>query len=204
MLSRLAVLVVLALLAGLATAANAAAVGVADNRVAPSRAQSSSAEDEAGHGLIAPTGLCPGQTEADASTAEQREAMRCMVDFARHNAGLNALADSGELDRSAEAKAGDVLHCDSFSHYACGRDFTFWIRQVGYIPAHCWRVAENLAWGSGPERSVRSLFSALIHSPEHRANILGRYSQLGVGLRVGSLDGRSGAHVWTQHFGEHC
>jgi uncharacterized protein YkwD len=204
MVSRLSTLLALALLAGLATAANATAVGVADNHAAPSRAQSSSAEDEAGHGLIAPIGLCPGQTDPDAAAAAQQEAMRCMVDFARRNAGLGALADSDELDHSADAKSADILRCDSFSHYACGRDFTFWIREVGYIPAHCWRVAENLAWGSGPETSVRSLFSALIHSPEHRANILGRYSQLGVGLQVGNLDKRGGTHVWTQHFGEHC
>ena len=26
----------------------------------------------------------------------------------------------------------------------------------------------------------------------------------GVGLRVGTLDGWSGAHVWTQHFGSRC
>jgi uncharacterized protein YkwD len=204
MVSRLSTLLALALLAGLATAADATAVGVSDNHAAPSRAQSSSAEDEAGHGLIAPTDRCPGQADADASTAAQREAMRCMVDFARRNAGLDALNDSSELDRSAEAKSGDVLHCDSFSHFACGRDFTFWMRKVGYIPSHCWRVAENLAWGSHSERSVRSLFTALIHSPEHRANILGGYSQLGVGLRVGNLDGRGGTHVWTQHFGTHC
>jgi len=205
--SKLSILLVLALLAGLAglaTAASAGAVGVADNRAAPAQAQSSSAVDEAQHGLIAPIDLCPGQTDADAPAEVQQEAMRCMVDFARRSAGLGGLAESGELDRSADAKSADILHCDSFSHYACGREFTFWMREVGYIPTRCWRVAENLAWGSGPATSVRSLFSALIHSPEHRANILGRYSQLGVGLRVGSLDGRSGVHVWTQHLGEHC
>lgn len=204
MLSRLSILLVLALLAGLAMAASAAAVGVADNRAAPSRARSSSAEDEARQGLIAPTGLCPGQTEAGAPATAQRVAMRCMVDFARRSAGLDSLADSSDLDRSAKAKSGDILRCNSFSHFACGRDFTFWMRQVGYIPSHCWRVGENLAWGSGPQRSVRSLFSALIHSPEHRANILGRYSQIGVGLRIGHLARRGVTRVWTQHFGDHC
>ena len=203
MLAKLSILLALALLAGLATAANAVAAGVADNRIVQPQARSSSLEGSQ-HGLVAPTGLCPGQTEADPPTAVQQEAMRCMVDFARRTAGLGALARSGELDRSADAKSGDILRCDSFSHYACGRDFTFWMKEVGYIPTRCWRVAENLAWGSGPETSVRSLFGALIHSPEHRANILGRYSQVGVGLRVGELDGRGGTHVWAQHFGDHC
>ena len=51
---------------------------------------------------------------------------------------------------------------------------------------------------------MRAIFDAWLHSPEHLANILGRYRQLGVGLRVGRLGGYSHAHVWTQHFGEHC
>ena len=44
-----------------------------------------------------------------------------------------------------------------------------------------------------------------MHSSGHRSNILaGDYSQLGVSLRVGTLDGTSGAHVWVQHFGDRC
>ncbi len=52
--------------------------------------------------------------------------------------------------------------------------------------------------------SVKRLSRAWIHSPEHRANILGHYTQIGVGLRVGNLNGDQGVHVWTQHFGSHC
>ena len=37
--------------------------------------------------------------------------------------------------------------------------------------------------------------------PGHRENILGSYGQIGIGLRVGGLDGHGDAHVWTQHFG---
>ena len=51
---------------------------------------------------------------------------------------------------------------------------------------------------------MRSIFRAWIHSPEHRANILGHYTQIGVGLRVGDLGGDQEVHVWTQHFGSHC
>lgn len=167
---------------------------------APPRAESQST----GHGVIAPTYLCPGQNEADAPAAVQQDAMRCMVNFARSQSGLGKLNSSDALDKSAEEKSADILRCDSFSHYACGRDFTYWMKNVGYIPARCWQVAENLAWGSGEERSVRSRFRALMRSPGHRDNILGSFSTIGVGLRVGSLDGHSDVHVWTQHFGTHC
>ena len=51
---------------------------------------------------------------------------------------------------------------------------------------------------------MRSIFVAWLHSPEHRANMLGRYSQIGIALSVGNLEGHNDAHVWTQDFGSHC
>ena len=154
--------------------------------------------------LIAPASVCANQTDRDASAAVQARAMRCMTGFARHRAGMDGLVDARALDQSALDKSGDILRCDSFSHTACGREFSFWMRRVRYLPAPCWRIGENLAWGTGSYDSVRSIFQAWIHSPEHRANILGRYTQIGVGLRVGDLGGDREVHVWTQHFGSHC
>jgi uncharacterized protein YkwD len=153
--------------------------------------------------LIAPPATCPGEG-LGTSIDEREAAMRCLVDFARRHAGLRQLADSAELDRSAEDKSADILRCDSFSHFACGHDFTYWMGRVGYLSARCWRAGENLAWGAGNSGSVRSAFSLLIHSPEHRQNILGDYSVIGIGLRIGTLAGSHDAQVWTQHFGSHC
>jgi uncharacterized protein YkwD len=153
--------------------------------------------------LIAPPESCPGEG-LEASIDEREAAMRCLVGFARRHAGLHELADSAALDRSATDKSGDILRCDSFSHFACGRDFTYWMGRVGYLSARCWRAGENLAWGAGRSGSVRSAFSLLIHSPEHRENILGDYSEIGIGLRIGTLAGNGDAQVWTQHFGSHC
>jgi uncharacterized protein YkwD len=45
-----------------------------------------------------------------------------------------------------------------------------------------WHVAENIAWGTGPNSTPRSIVADWMASPEHRANILGNW--------------RSGA-VWT-------
>jgi uncharacterized protein YkwD len=154
--------------------------------------------------LIAPTEVCADQTDLGASVAAQEQAMRCMSNFARERMGMGQLGDAADLNRSARDKSDDILRCDSFSHYACGRQFTYWMQRVGYIPAQCWRAGENLAWGTGDLGTVRAIFRAWIHSPEHRENILGPYDQIGVALAVGSLDGRSDVHVWTQHFGSHC
>ena len=113
-------------------------------------------------------------------------------------------AKSAKLNNSADRKGEDILRCDSFSHYACGRDFTFWLRRVDFIGG-CWTAGENIAWGSGDLGSARSVFRAWMHSSGHRENILaGDYSQLGVSLRIGTLEGTRGARVWVQHFGDRC
>jgi uncharacterized protein YkwD len=161
------------------------------------------AAPSAGASLIAPMTACPDQTTA-ASPGAQEQAMRCMTDFARSRAGLGALADSPQLDLSSEDKGGDVLRCDSFSHNACGREFTYWMQQTGYLSEACWRVGENLAWGVGAYGTVRSIFRAWMRSPEHRHNILGDYEALGLNRQVGELEGQADTVVWTAHFGSHC
>jgi uncharacterized protein YkwD len=154
--------------------------------------------------LVAPTSACPNQTDLGDSTAVQEQAMRCMTNFARRHDGLGQFGNAAALDHSAIRKTGDIIRCDSFSHYACGRDFTYWMQRSGYLAARCWRAGENIAWGADRQGSVRSIFVAWLHSPEHRANLLGRYSQIGIALSVGTLEGHRDAHVWTQDFGSHC
>jgi uncharacterized protein YkwD len=154
--------------------------------------------------LVAPTAVCADQTDPGAPVSVQERAMRCMTNYARGRIGLGPLGDTGKLDRSARDRSGDMIRCDSFSHYACGRQLTYWLYRVGYIPAPCWRAGENLAWGSGKLGSVHAVFRDWIHSSVHRENILGRYRQIGIGLVTGPLAGHADAHVWTQHFGSHC
>jgi serralysin len=157
-----------------------------------------------GGGLIAPTSVCPGQETLSAPAAAQEATMLCMTGFARAHTGLTAVAATPELEQSAGDKGDDILRCDSFSHFACGREFTYWMRQAGYMSTQCWRVGENLAWGTDEYGTVRSIFRAWMSSPGHRANILGDFTQVGIGLRVGTLEGQPGTHVWAQHFGSHC
>jgi uncharacterized protein YkwD len=153
-------------------------------------------------GLIAPASACPNQTDPAAPAAVQVRAMVCMTNFARERGAIAALTELSALDRAARHKSADILRCDEFSHEACGRKFTFWIERVGYLGGGCASVGENIAWGTGRFGSVRSIFTAWIHSPGHRANILGSaFLDLGVGLRIGRLEGHAGAHVWTQEFG---
>jgi uncharacterized protein YkwD len=158
--------------------------------------------------LLAPASACPGQSDVSLSAARQEAAMRCMINYARRKSGHADLADTPKLDTSAGDKANDIIRCDQFSHSACGRDFTFWFDQLGYIDPGgngCWRAGENIAWGTGSLSTVGSIADAWIHSPEHLANMLSAsFEQFGVGFEVGPLDGFDGAHVWVTHFGSHC
>ncbi len=130
--------------------------------------------------------------------------MRCLINFARKRQGLGRFRPSKKLDVSAGRKSSDIKRCGSFDHYACGRDFTFWMRRVGYA-SRCWTAAENIAWGQGSRGNVRSIFKAWLRSPGHRANMFSRaYNNVGVGLRKGRFQGANGAMIWTTHFGKRC
>jgi uncharacterized protein YkwD len=196
---KLPFLLLSALLPALVAAPNAAAIGLGSQRAVspPDRVARAST-------LIAPAAACPTQEDLTAPTSVQEQAMACMVDFARSQAGLPESADSPTLAQSAQDKAGDVLRCDEFSHFACGREFTYWMQETGYTSAPCWRVGENLAWGTGDYGSVRSIFVAWMRSPTHRANVLGDFEESGLSLEVGTLEGLAGTRVWAEHFGTHC
>ena len=130
--------------------------------------------------------------------------MLCLVNQARARFELPPLSESPQLRDSAVDKAADLLGCDEFSHTACGRPFYYWFDETGYMSTPCWRVGENLAWGVEEEGTVGAIFRAWMHSPTHRANILGSFDETGIELRVGSLGGLSGVHLWAEHFGSHC
>jgi uncharacterized protein YkwD len=201
MAPRLSLVFALAMCAGLAIAPGGAVAGGIKTQQTvsqPERAVRAAATP------LAPASVCPDQTGIDVPVAVQEEAMRCMTDYARQHFGLPTLADAEALDVSAQSKADDILRCDSFSHYACGREFTYWMKESGYLSAQCWRAGENLAWGTGSEGTVRSIFRAWMRSPGHRQNILGNFTQIGISLQVGELAGLRGTRVWTQHFGSHC
>src|SRR5690242_6029521 len=124
--------------------------------------------------------------------------MLCLVNRARSGRGLDAFAAPSSLTRAADRKSADIVRCDEFSHEACGREFTYWFDRVGYRGC---REGENIAYASGSYATPRTIFRLWMNSAGHRRNILGPYREIGIGLRVGTLEGTSAAHVWTQEFG---
>jgi uncharacterized protein YkwD len=152
---------------------------------------------------VAPLEACPNQTNPELSAREQAWVVLCMTNYARAVNGLEPLKMNRKLGRAASQKSIDIVGCDEFSHYACGRNFYFWAQKFGYMRG-CWKVGENIAWGSGSYATVRSIVTRWLESPEHHENILGPYKEIGIGVRDGSLEGYEGAAVWTQDFGSHA
>jgi uncharacterized protein YkwD len=149
---------------------------------------------------VAAPSACPGRAAVGDTIAAQEREMRCLIERARSERALPGLLADPALDEAAAHKSADILRCDEFSHEACGRDFAYWIERSGGIGSGCSGLAENIAWGTGGLGTPRAIFRAWMRSPGHRRNILGPYGPTGIGLRVGNLEGRPGAHVWTQEF----
>jgi uncharacterized protein YkwD len=158
-----------------------------------------------GPSLLAAPGQCPGQTDRSLPARTQMAAMRCMINHARRAAGVTPLLrPSGQLAKAARRKAADILGCRDFSHTACGHAMAARMRGAGYAKG-CFRVGENIAWGSGSQGTVRAIMRGWLNSPPHRRNLLSpRFRQQGVGVRVGTLEGTRGAAVWTHQLGARC
>jgi uncharacterized protein YkwD len=153
--------------------------------------------------LLAPAATCPHQNQLTALHTVQVRAMQCLTNYARTHSGRARINPSGQLGKAAAGKARDILRCGEFSHEACGREFTYWMEKSGYLKGTCWEAAENIAWGTGTIGTPRAIFRAWLHSSGHRENILGPYTDIGVGLREGTIEGSEGANVWVQEFGSH-
>src|SRR5215207_7313715 len=152
-------------------------------------------------GTAAARSGCPGQKDGTAPAAVQERAVLCLVNRARASRGLEPLGAPPSLAGAADRKSGDILRCDEFSHEACGREFTYWIERSGY--GGCgW--GENIAYASGGMATPQRIFGLWMRSPGHRRNILGRFTDIGIGLRVGELEAAGRVHVWTQEFGSRC
>lgn len=139
--------------------------------------------------LLAPKGTCHNARNADASHRAKRHALRCLLKYARAHAGRTAIAGSRTLHYGAVHKGMAINKC-GFSHTACGYPLGYWDKHAGWCRAgSSWRVGENLARGY---TTARSVVKAWLASPEHRANILGRWGSVGTAIRNG---------VWIAHYG---
>jgi uncharacterized protein YkwD len=135
----------------------------------------------------APSALAASHSSAQASLLQAMNSAR-----AAH--GLRPLRFDGGLDRAAAAHTAEMLRGNTFSHGDFAR------RMAAFHLAGS--LGENLAWGTGPAGSARSIVRMWLASPSHRANLLRPgFRRIGLGLAHGTFEGYGGATVVTADFG---
>jgi uncharacterized protein YkwD len=129
----------------------------------------------------APSAACVSTTV----TAVQKRVV-ADVNAARKNAGKPALTASRSMHAVANAWSEKQAAAGRMSH---NPDYA---RQ---IPAGWTSAAENVAYGYAPSKVTR----AWLDSPGHRANILGSFTHVGVGVDCS----KAGKPYYTQVFGKY-
>lgn len=159
----------------------------------------------AGAALVALGGALPANAQGCANAdleptsrnAEKlADAILCLLNQERAERGLKPLAEERRLLRAGARHSDDMVERRYFSHVSPdGRDLIDRTRAVGYLPKEgLWRVAENLAWGTGSYGSPRHVVKSWMDSPAHRRNVLdGSLRHAGVGVSEGTPRGRRGA-----------
>jgi serralysin len=131
-----------------------------------------------------------------------------LINADRAKAGVQPLADNGQLNAAAGGHSQWMIDTDTFSHTgADGSSPTARMQATGFQFTGSWSNGENIAWMSlqapdGYADEVQQLHTNLMNSPGHRANLLDAdFTQVGLGLRVGAYQSWQGAFV-TEDFAQ--
>jgi len=107
---------------------------------------------------------------------------------------LAPLRVDATLTRAAAAHTADMLR----RHYFAHGDFSLRMRRYQVAGSI---AGENLAWGVGSKSYAGTIVAEWLSSPEHRANLLSpSFRRVGIGRRIGTFAGYSGAAVVTADF----
>jgi uncharacterized protein YkwD len=112
---------------------------------------------------------------------------------ARETHGRSVLTVSGPLEAAAGEHALDMARHHWMSHR--GSDFSSPFRRMTAHGYKFLRAGENVAAG---QRSVEAVMRSWMLSPGHRANILGRYTQIGAACATAT----NGTLYWCVTFGD--
>jgi uncharacterized protein YkwD len=159
--------------------------------------------------VAAPSASAAGACDAanaSASTASKRALVRatlCVLNAERQRHRLRPLRLNRRLAAAARRHSRAMARKRFFSHTSpSGSTFIDRIRHTGYLSgARRWFIGENIAYGSGSSSSPRSIGTAWMNSPPHRANILSSsFSSIGIGIASGTPSGGAGG-TYTTDFG---
>jgi len=121
----------------------------------------------------------------------------------RRASGLTTFCVDTRLTAAARAHSDDMLGQRYFAHTSPdGATFGLRVNDVGYAPFT--RLAENIAWGSGPVGTPQHIFVDWMNSAGHRRNIQNAaLREIGIGVSTGAFEGFDDARIYTVDFGTH-
>jgi uncharacterized protein YkwD len=134
--------------------------------------------------LLGSAGAASAERVAQRNAAESPLVTR--INEVRANNGLSALGVADALTKAAQRHATNMAWKGYFKHdfKKDGNWYGFgtWIRWYWPGPGYtAWTAGENLAWGS-PDLSPSKTVTMWMNSPGHRANLLGAWTRVGVGV----------------------
>lgn len=140
------------------------------------------------------------------SNPQARKAVMCLINRERDDHGLGDLDRNRKLQKAAQRHNERMHGTGCFSHQCPGEpDLGRRLERVGYLGGGLsrWAYGENVAWGSGDRGTPRSIVTAWMNSPGHRAAILSRdFKELGVGFNDGTPGSKgSEGGIFTVDFG---
>jgi uncharacterized protein YkwD len=145
---------------------------------------------------------CPNANQTPKSTAKARSATLCLVNEQRRRHHLAPLRTQSRLQQAATSYSLTMVRHRFFDHVGPdGSTLTSRINLAGY--GGWMAIGENLAWGSGRLATPATIVDEWMHSPGHRANILGSaFRQIGIGIAHGAPQPGVGgvAAVYTTDF----
>jgi uncharacterized protein YkwD len=127
----------------------------------------------------------------------------CLMNAERAAKGLTPLRWDDQLAAAARAHSADMARAGYFAHESpTGETLLMRVRVAGYIDSVIgWRLAENIAMGSGLYSTPLETLTAWTNSPEHLEKLLAPdLTDVGIGVVPMSVDGYAGA-VYTADFG---
>jgi uncharacterized protein YkwD len=140
--------------------------------------------------LFATAALVGSTAQAGAANVVHREsaesALVGRINEVRANHHLPALKVVDPLSTAARHHATNMAWKGYFKHDlkkdGTWYSFSSWIRWYWPGPGYtAWTAGENLAWGS-PDLGARKTVTMWMNSPGHRANLLGAWNRVGVGI----------------------
>lgn len=143
---------------------------------------------------------------ASLTQPQAADAIRCLINKRRAQAGIGRLATNGKLNDAAQKHNDFMVDHGCFSHECSGEaSMVTRIKSTGYLDgAMAWSIGENIAWGEQNLGSPAAIVQAWMNSAGHRANILNKsFDDIGIGVTNGTPEnaGHDNAAVYTIDFG---